>query len=265
MNETNIFKSIPDIRYEEKSYGPEEAGARIKVFKEIVNSRRSVRVFDNVEVPEQVIEDCLDMALKAPNSSNLQPTEFYWVREKNNKASLVEACFSQPAASTAAELVVCVARTKTWKQNCKKMLETFKVEEGKGERIPKSAWYYYQKLAPIMYNQGFLGVRGKIKKIIITAVGVFRVVPREPNSQEEMKLWATKSSALACENFMLAARAYGYDTCPMEGYDARRIRKLLKLPSDAAPVMVISIGKRSSKGIYGPQIRFPRESFIFKC
>ena len=76
---------------------------------------------------------------------------------------------------------------------------------------------------------------------------------------------ATKSSALACENFMLAARAYGYDTCPMEGYDARRVRKLLKLPSDAATVMVISVGKRSSKGIYGPQIRFPRESFIFKC
>ena len=36
-----------------------------------------------------------------------------------------------------------------------------------------------------------------------------------------MAVWAHKSTALACENLMLSLRAYGYDSCPMEGMDSK--------------------------------------------
>ena len=78
-----------------------------------------------------------------------------------------------------------------------------------------------------------------------------------------MRVWANKSTALACQNLMLAFRSYGYDTCPIEGLDQRRVRRLLQLPYGKAEVcMAISVGKRGENRIYGPRIRFDRNLFV---
>ena len=61
---------------------------------------------------------------------------------------------------------------------------------------------------------------------------------------------------------MLSLRAYGYDSCPMEGMDSARIKKLLGLSSPAEISMVISAGKRAENGVYGKQIRFKSKYFI---
>ena len=70
-------------------------------FFELVNKRRSVRKFTNEKVPSEVIRKCLRTAVLAPNSSNLQPWEFYWIRSLEKKEAIVSACFSQNAAKTA--------------------------------------------------------------------------------------------------------------------------------------------------------------------
>ena len=77
-----------------------------------------------------------------------------------------------------------------------------------------------------------------------------------------MKVWSQKTTALACQNFMLSMRAYGYDTCPMEGLDSSRVKKILKLPKKAQICMAISAGKRDNKGVYGKQLRFDNKIFI---
>ncbi len=94
--------------------------------------------------------------------------------------------------------------------------------------------------------------------------GQFQAVPRGPFSDADMRVWAVKSAALAAENFMLALRAHGFDSCPMEGFDAVRVRKLLKLPTDAEIVMVVGAGERAPDGVYYPQMRFERERFVFE-
>lgn len=48
-----------------------------------------------------------------------------------------------------------------------------------------------------------------------------------------------------------------YDTCPMEGADTLRIKKLLKLPIGAEINMVVSCGIRLPKGFYGDRFRVP--------
>ena len=77
-----------------------------------------------------------------------------------------------------------------------------------------------------------------------------------------MKKFAVKSTALAAENMMLGFRAHGFDTCPMEGFDERRVRKLLKLPDDAIVTMILGVGRRAPNGIYHRRYRFPREEFV---
>ena len=56
---------------------------------------------------------------------------------------------------------------------------------------------------------------------------------------------------------MISMAAIGYDTCPMEGFDSRRIKKLLNLPGRAEITMVIGCGLRDEKGVYGPRFRVP--------
>lgn len=56
---------------------------------------------------------------------------------------------------------------------------------------------------------------------------------------------------------MLALRAHGFDSCPMEGFDAKRVARLLKLPADAEIVMGVGAGERASDGAYDPGMYDP--------
>jgi nitroreductase len=74
---------------------------------------------------------------------------------------------------------------------------------------------------------------------------------------------ATKSTSLACENLMIAAEALGLHTCPMEGFDGRRLSKFLALvPQYHEFVMVIAIGKKSARNVDQPQWRRPLSATV---
>lgn len=260
----NLGFSKMSIFEERASFGFNEQALDVdlQAFKNIVYSRRSVRIYEPVPIPEAVVYECLDMALKAPNSSNLQPWEFYWVRTAQKKRDIIEACLSQPAAATASELIVCVARIKTWKRNRDLLVHELQKLKEQGTNVPNSVFNYYLKVVPLAYTQGIFGFFGFCKKILISIIGLRRIIPREPTSVSQLKTWAIKSTALACENLMLAFRAYGFDSCPMEGYDSVRVKKVLNLPSDSEIVMIISAGKRNPERMYGPQIRLDKNLFI---
>ena len=228
-------------------------------FKKVIHSRRSVRNYDGSPVPESVIRNAIDAGLIAPTSSNLQQTEFYWVRSPEKKSKLIHYCFGQPAAKTAAELIVVVARMDTWSRNGKEIARQLRAANG-----PAAALAYYEKLVPVAYRNGPLGITGLIKRIYFFSRGLFAPTPREPKSWADMRVWAHKSAALAAENFMLAISAQGYDTCPMEGLDSKRVRKLLGLGFGAEICMGIAVGKRGQGGIYGPRMRLPRDWFAFE-
>ena len=54
-------------------------------------------------------------------------------------------------------------------------------------------------------------------------------------TESDMKTVLHKSCALVAQTFMLAMSEAGYDTCPVEGFDVRRVRKALGLPSSVEP------------------------------
>jgi nitroreductase len=251
---SNVFQDDIRVESNEKLEAVDPAE-----FEKVVRNRRSVRVYDGTPVPESVMRKCLELALLAPNSSNLQPWEFYWVRSPEKKAKLAEYCLSQNAARTAAEIVVAVARIDHIHSNARQMLEAFR---GSGQPVPKAVLDYYSKLVPVAYSTGPLSLLAPFKWLLFTLAGFTRPVPREPLTRGDLRLWAAKTTALGCENLMLAFSAHGYDTCPMEGLDSKRVKKLLGLPCSATVVMAISVGKRKPEGVYGPRMRFPSSQFL---
>jgi nitroreductase len=108
-----------------------------------------------------------------------------------------------------------------------------------------------------------LDVIGVGKKMLAHGVGLFRPVPREV-AASDVRVIVHKSAALAAQTFMLSMKAEGYDTCPMEGFDSVRVKKMLHLPAAAEINMIISYGKARPDGIYGPRFRIPTSEVVFE-
>jgi nitroreductase len=224
-------------------------------FFEAVKARRSIRKYTLTPVPAEVIHKALDAALIAPNSSNLQTWEFFWVRTPAIKKKLVEACLNQSAARTAQELIVVVANPSLWKRTRPEMAKF--VREVKA---PKMVHAYYDKLVPAVYGYLFLA---PFKWLAFNLIGIFKPIVRRPVTRRDIEEVSIKSAALASENFMLAITAQGFASCPMEGFDEPRVKKMLKLSWGSRVVMVISVGEGDLlRGTWGPQIRFQRDWFV---
>lgn len=222
----------------------------------LIESRRAVRRFTSEPVPDEVIRDCLELAVLAPNSCNLQPWSFQVVRDPALLARLHPVCMSQNAAR-APVIIAVLARPDTWRQACQNIIEYWPEAE-----VPARIRRFYSKTAPFQYNQGPLGLFGLFKRQLVRLVGLRKALMRTPNSRADMRLWAVKSTALAAQNLMLAFQSHGYATCPMEGFDEVRLRRVLDIPRQAMLIMLLAVGRQGEKGVYNPRLRFPLEQQV---
>lgn len=237
-----------------------------KYFDDIVNSRRSVRVYDqDKEFDHEAVQRSLERATLSPNSSNMQMWEFYRITTDELKEEIAENCMRQKAATTARELVLFVVRPKIWKQRAAFNLDEMKVsmKEGMDPKDKKKALSYYEKLIPILYNNdSFGGVRSVLKKVYAWYVGIKRPMVRQV-TKTDVRITLHKSVSLAAMTFMYSMKSEGYDTCPMEGFDSKRIKKLLDLPKDSEISMIIGCGPAGEGGVYNKRTRVSNEEVIF--
>lgn len=239
-----------------------------KTVSEAISYRRSVRVYKDESIDSKKVKQCLVNASLAPTSSNLQLWEFYNITDKETLGKMAKACLNQSAAKTAQQLVVVVARKDLWRKRAKAniaFLNKMYDKEGLSDRDlkrKKMASDYYSKLIPTLYID-FLGILGFVKYIISQIIGVFKPTYRQTRLSD-MRIVAQKSAGLAAENFMISMAAIGYDTCPMEGSDTLRVKRILKLPRGAEITMVIGCGIRDDKGIYGPRFRVPFDEVYYE-
>ncbi len=228
-------------------------------FFEAVKRRRSIRRFSDTKVPDEVVDRALEAAIWAPNSSNTQTWNFYWVKEDNVRAKLALACLNQSAARKAQHLIVVTADGKLWKRSLP-FLRTWV----NGANAPKAVQAYYGKVVPFTYSYGWFNSFGLVKWLVGRIISFFRPFPRGPSFRRDIQEVAIKSAALACENFVLAIAAQDFDSCMMEGFDAGRVRKALKLKGSEEIVMVIAVGKATDQGTWAPPFRIPKELVIHK-
>ena len=237
-----------------------------KEFDKIVRIRRSVRRYKKTEINDDDVKDSILHASLAPNSSNLQLWEFYHVTSEKLMNRISEACFNQPAARTANQFVVIVTRKDLW--NTRRIFNINTIKNKPLNTSDKSlknrdlALKYYKYLIPTIYKE-FFGLLGYIRYINAMIIGLFRPIYRQVTNSD-MRVVAHKSSALAAQNFMLSMTSKGYDTCPMEGFDSLRVKRILSLPYSSEINMVISCGIRDDDGVYGKQIRVPFDDIYFK-
>ena len=238
--------------------------------KQVLHFRRSVRVYDKEQaIDTEKVKHCLELATLAPNSSNMQLWEFYHITQESLMAEISEACLNQSATSTASQVVVFVTRQDLHKKRAqfvldfeKENIKKYSPEDRQEKRI-NDRKMYYGKIMPFLYTR-FFGIVGAVRLLITRTVGLFRPIVRQV-SENDMRVVVHKSCALAAQTFMIAMANEGYDTCPLEGFDSKRIKKALNLPYSAEINMVISCGiRKGNEGIWGERCRVPFEEVYHK-
>ncbi|CAI8366685.1 MAG: nitroreductase family protein [Flavobacteriales bacterium] len=235
-----------------------------KTVSEAIEFRRSIRKFDaRKEIDTEIVKKCLKNGVLAPTSSNLQLWEFYHITNKELLTSISKICFNQPAASTAKEIVITIVRKDLWKLRANQNIDFF----NSNKEVLSAKQYdqtkkYYTKAIPLVYKD-FYGILSFSKFIFAYLVGIFKVMYRQLRSSDT-RIVAHKSAALASQNFMISMSGFGYDTCPMEGFDSLKLKNLLRLNKKSEINMVIGCGIRSKEGVYGKRFRIPFEEVYFR-
>lgn len=233
--------------------------------KEVLEYRRSVRYFDETkELDTEKVKHCIELATLAPNSSNMQLWEFYHITDPEMLKKISHACLDQKATETAKQIVIFVTRRDLHRERSKAILE---FEKGniarysppeRQEKRWKDRQFYYNRLMPFIYSR-FFGLLGFFRKILAASISLFRPMVTSV-AESDMRVVVHKTCGLAAQTFMIAMAEIGYDTCPLEGFDSRRVKKLLKLPCSAEINMIIPCGiRKGTRGIRGERFRVPFE------
>jgi nitroreductase len=228
---------------------------------EALFQRRAVKVFEPIEISEGVREQILNAARHAPSSFNSQPYKFYWVGSGGKKAAVAKLCLGQKPAETASALVVAVADLGSLSTTAQAQLEWMRrsgFSHAKVRDYERTA-----KIGRILFMPGPFGIFGAVKWAIFRLVNLWKTMGMPPVFRQDLLKWATKSTSLACENLMIAAEALGLNTCPMEGFDGRRLSRFLGLSTRYHEiVMVIAIGRKSPAYAQPPQWRRPLDATV---
>jgi nitroreductase len=223
--------------------------------------RRAVKVFEPIDIPVEVRAQILLAARQAPSSFNLQPYRLYWVGSAAKRAEVARLCHGQKPAATASALVVAVAdigSMESTTQGHAEWMRTNHIDETKIRDYEQTA-----KIGRILFMPGPLHVFAAFKWAVFRLLNLFKVIGMPPLTRREIFKWATKGTSLACQNLMIATEALGLNTCPMEGFDGRRLSKYLGLSSRFHEiVMVIAIGKKPDSYIEKPQWRRPLDATV---
>ena len=238
-----------------------------KTVSEAIKYRRSVRVFKKEALDEQKVKDCLRLASLAATSSNMQLWEFYHITSPQIIGQIATASFDQNGAKTAQQLVLIVVRKDLWRKRVQSNIAFLKNQfgnkpESEYSKREKFSLNYYQKIVPTIYID-FFGILGIIKYFAFQIIGIFKPIYRQAK-ESDMRIVAHKSAALAAQNFMISMVAINYDTCPMEGFDSLRVKKIVNLPTGSEISMILGCGIRDEKGIYGERFRISFKEVYFK-
>ena len=125
----------------------------------------------------------------------------------------------------------------------------------------KSKAYHHSRRKEVVWFLRLmpLWIFGGLKIIISFFNAHFTLLPIGPSGLHH---WATKNSIFAAQTLLLAASARGIDTCPMEGFSASKVAKVLGIERGVVIPLVIAIGKRNLDEPLTPHWRLPYDKVV---
>ena len=175
---------------------------------EAITARRAIKHYDpNHKISAAEERQLLELALLSPTAFNIQNWRFVIVRDPEIRKQIRAVAWDQAQVTDASLLIVLCANLKSWQED------------------PTRYWRNAPK---------------PVQEFLVPAIDQY--YQGKPQVQRDE---AMRSCGMAGQTLMLAAKAMGYDTCPMDGFDYDAVGKIIKLPQDHVISFMIAIGKKT--------------------
>ena len=190
-------------------------------FRELLTKRYAAKAFQPEAVPEETIQELLEMIVLAPSGLNIQPWRIKVVSDADTKAELLAMAQDEPQIGSCSHLLVFCADT-DWAAQSQRLGRTMKEKT-----IPDKIW----------------GI----------VMGIADEMAKEP--EHELRSWIIGNVYIAATYGMLGAQALGLDTCPMTHFPAAKFAGKFGLPANVVPVLLLAVGYAADES--RPKWRYP--------
>ncbi|WP_243354935.1 nitroreductase family protein [Bacillus litorisediminis] len=195
-----------------------------KNFFDVIRERRSVRSYDpSFRISREELTDMLQQATLAPSSSNLQPWRFLVIDSPELKEKLLPIANNQQQVTEASAIIAVLGDTESYRM------------AGKIYGQAVEAGFMSEEVA---------------KSFVERTTSTYSSLPAEVARQI-----VSTDAGLVSMQLMLIARAKGYDTVPMGGYNKAKFVESFGIPERYIPIILIAIGKAAKPG--HPTTRLP--------
>ncbi len=176
---------------------------------EAIETRRSIKQYDpNHRMTDAEIERLLSAAILSPTSFNMQNWRFVRVDDPARRAEVQAAAWDQKQVTEASLLLAVCADLNAWTRDA---------------------------------DRYWRGASSEVREQIVPMIRRFYEGKAQLQRDEAMR-----SCGIAAQTIMLAARAMGYDSCPLIGFDADRVAEIIHLPDDHVIGLLVVVGKALS-------------------
>lgn len=175
---------------------------------EAIETRRSVKQYDPAHrLTDAEVARLIELAKLAPSSFNMQNYRFVLVRDPELRKQIRAVAWDQAQVTDSSLLVILCADLKAHLKN------------------PARYWSHAPQ---------------EVQDILVPAL-----TPFYDGKPQLIRDEAMRSTGFAGMTLMLAARGLGYDSCPMVGFDAEAVARLINLPAGYALSFMLAIGKQA--------------------
>lgn len=191
-------------------------------FDDLILNRRSIRKYKPFEIPDETIKEIFQMALRAPSSKNFQPWTFRILKTNEAKTQYSHLFTSNRSQyETASAMIIIFADTR------------------------------YASRAEMIYDKaltaGVMTVESREKQLS-------NIKNQNPNPIDIVKT-AYLNAGMVAMNIMLVARHYGFETCPIAGFDRIQAPQAFNLENHEA-ILALSIGIPDDLGYQSVRLDF---------
>ncbi len=173
---------------------------------EAIHSRRSIKHFDaSHSMTAEEVDKILSLAVLSPTAYNIQNWRFVVLDDADLRRKIREASWDQAQVTDASLFIVLCADLNAW------------------EKEPGRYWVNAPK---------------EVREFMLPSIDNYYRGKEQVQRDEAMR-----SCGLVAQTMMLAAKALGYDSCPMDGFDFEKVAQLIHLPDDHVIAMFVAIGK----------------------
>lgn len=207
------------------------------VFRTLAKGRRSSRRFQtDKSIDKSILKDILETTLRgAPSSFNLQPTQIIVVQSPAMKEQLAKDCMLGPGNQYRTRDASVVAVFLADLQLKDRIARIEQLERDASMRDPNY-------LAAMPIASAFLAGEGHAatlcKQLATNVMSQQQPMP----TIDPVQAWAYKNTALVAQTYVLAATSYQLATSMMEGFDARRLKQILRIPDRYDIPMLVATG-----------------------